>query len=365
MTYPTGDRPLGAELRPLMLGAVFLRRWRWTVLFPALVVLLTIVLVFVVPSRYTSEAIVLPESRTATAQGGAAGAALGGLAGLAGLAAGGGAQSPKLYADLVIAEVTLDAVLARRVTSVEHGGAQGPTLLEWLDVSGKSHDDSLYNARRYLLRRVTTDVNRETGTVTLRVALNQPRVSTEVAGWFVEELDQFNTMRRQTSGRNRRMFLENRLAELEKEQRGVSDSLRAFYEANRQYQDAPVLLFEARRRQARLDQISEVLNNVRRDYENARTDEVNDTPLLTIVEPPTLPVRRSFPQRKLLVLLAGVSSLLVGMAMAYFGEALRQWNRTDTEGRADMEAAWAEARRGLGRVLPLRSRDGSGGGGGG
>ncbi len=344
-----------------MLGAVFLRRWRWTMLFPALVVVLTIVLVFVVSSRYTSEAIVLPESRTATPQGGA-GAALGGLAGLAGLAAGAGASSPKLYADLVTTETTLDEVLARRVTSVGPAGSQGPTLLEWLDVGGKTHGDSLYDARRYLMRRVTTEVNRETGTVTLRVALNDPKVATEVARWFVQELNQFNSMRRQTSGRNRRVFLENRLAELEKEQRTVSDSLKTFFEANRQYQDAPALLFESRRRQARLDQITEVLNNVRRDYENARTDEVNDTPLLTIVEPPTVPVRRSFPERKLLVLLAAVSSLLIGMAMAYLGEAVRQWNRTDSEGRADMEAAWAEARRGIGRVLPLRSRDGSGGG---
>jgi capsule polysaccharide export protein KpsE/RkpR len=344
-----------------MLGAVFLRRWRWTMLFPALVVVLTIVLVFVVSSRYTSEAIVLPESRTATPQGGA-GAALGGLAGLAGLAAGAGAQSPKLYADLVTTQSTLDDVLARRLTSVEHAGATGPTLLEWIDAGGKTHGDSLYSARRFMMRRVTTEVNRETGTVTLRVALNAPAASTEVAGWFVQELDQFNTVRRQTSARNRRKFLENRLTELQKQEREIEDSLKTFFEANRQYQDAPALLFESRRRQARLDQITEVLNNVRRDYENARTDEVNDTPLLTIVEPPTVPVRRSFPERKLLVLLAAVSSLLIGMAMAYFGEAVRQWNRTDTEGRADMEAAWAEARRGIGRVLPLRSRDGSGGG---
>jgi hypothetical protein len=215
-----------------------------------------------------------------------------------------------------------------------------------------------------MMRRITTDVNRETGTVTLRVALNSPRAATEVSSWLLQELDQFNTMRRQTSARNRRKFLENRLTELEKEQTRVGDWVRGFLEANRQYQDAPALMFEARRRQARLDQISEVLTNVRRDYENARTDEVNDTPLLTVVEPPTVPVRRSFPQRKLIVVLAAVSSLLIGMAMAYFGEALREWNRTDTEGRADMEAAWAEARRGIGRVLPLRSRDGSGGGGG-
>ena len=174
----------------------------------------------------------------------------------------------------------------------------------------------------------------------------------------VEPLEQRRAL--SPGARNRRVFLEGRLGELDKEQRGVTDSLRAFLEANRQYQDAPALLFEARRRQARLDQINEVIGNVRREYENARTDEVNDTPVLTIVQAPTLPVRRSFPERKLLVILAAVASLMIGMAIAYLGEAVRQWNRTDAEGRADMDAAWAEARRGLGRVLPLRSRrDGS------
>ncbi len=351
MTGPSSDRPLGMELRPLALGAVFLRRWRWTVLFPAIVVVFTVVLVFVVPSRYTSEAIVLPETRTPTPQ------LAGGLAGLAGLAGltGAAAQSPKLYADLIETEGTLDDLLARRLTSA-HAGSQGPTLLQWLDAGGETHGDSLYYARRYLLKRITTDVNRETGTVTLRVELDDPAVSREVAGWLVQELDQFNSVRRQTGARNRRIFLEGRLAELDKEQRSATDSLRGFLEANRQYQDAPALLFEARRRQARLDQINEVITNVRREYENARTDEVNDTPVLTIVEAPTLPVRRSFPQRKLLVILAAVSSLMLGMAFAYLGEAVRQWNRTDAEGRADMEAAWAEARRGLGRVLPLRTR---------
>src|SRR6185437_14505639 len=68
---------------------------------------------------------------------------------------------------------------------------------------------------RYMLKRVTTEPNRETGTVTIRVELNDRRAATEVAGWFVAELDQFNNYRRQTGARNRRKFLEGRIAELE------------------------------------------------------------------------------------------------------------------------------------------------------
>jgi uncharacterized protein involved in exopolysaccharide biosynthesis len=356
MTGPGYDRPLGAELRPLVLGAVFLRRWRWTMLFPALTVVVTAVLVFVLPSRYTSVAIVLPESRTQSQLGGNLGSLAGLAGGLVGAAGAGGAQSPKLYADLVRTDGVIDDVLARQLTSVPRWGARAPTLLEWLELGGKTHGDSLYYARRYMLRRVTTDPNRETGTVTIRVTLNSPRAAVEVASWFVSELDQFNNYRRQTGARNRRKFLEGRIAELEGERRAVTDSVKAFYEANREFENAPALRFEARRREARLDQVDEVLTGVRRDFENARTEEVNDTPLLTVMQRPTMPERRSFPQRKLLILLAAVASVLVGMGVAYLLESVRKWNRTDTEGQADMAEAWREARRGLGRVLPLRSR---------
>jgi len=361
MTGPGYDRPLGAEVRPLVLGAVFLRRWRWTMLFPAFAVVITAVLVFVLPSRYTSVAIVLPENRQQSQLGGGLGSLAGLAGGLAGAAVGGGIQSPKLYADLVKTDGVIDDVLARQLTSVPRWGNHAPTLLEWLDLGGKSHGDSLYHARRYMLKRVTTEPNRETGTVTIRVELNDRRAATEVTSWFVQELDQFNNYRRQTGARNRRKFLEGRIAELEGERKAITDSLRSFYEANREYENAPALRFESRRREARLDQVNDVITTVRRDFENARTEEVNDTPLLTVVQQPTMPERRSFPQRKLLILLAAVGSGLIGMGVAYLLESVRKWNRTDTEGQADMAEAWREARRGIGRVLPLRSRrDGSG-----
>src|SRR5437867_3810955 len=83
-----------------------------------------------------------------------------------------------------------------------------------------------------------------------------------------------------------------RIAELEGERRAITDSVKAFYEANREFENAPALRFEARRREARLDQVDEVLTGVRRDFENARTEEVNDTPLLTVMQRPTMPERR-------------------------------------------------------------------------
>jgi len=46
--------------------------------------------------------------------------------------------------------------------------------------------------------------------------------------------------------------------------------------------------------------------------------------------------------------------------VAYLLEPIRNWNRTDVEGQADMAEAWQEARRGIGRVLPLRRRRASG-----
>jgi uncharacterized protein involved in exopolysaccharide biosynthesis len=355
VTVPSSDGSLGAELRPLMLSAVLLRRWRWSIVFPVLATIGTAILVFVIPSRYTSRTIFVPESRTSSSLSGSL-AGLAGLASLAGVGGGGGTQSPKFYADFIGTETVSEAILSRPITSIPGPRGRPLTLLEFLHKGGKNRPDSLYMARELLDDRVKTEVNRETGTVTLSVTLADPRVAAEVTGWYLEELDRFNAKRRQSTAHARRQFLEGRIAELEGEQRKAEDALRKFYEANRQYESAPSLVFEARRLQTRVDQLTEVIGNVQRDFENARIEEVNDTPVITVIDQPSVPARRSFPKRKLFVLLAAIVSLGVGAGIAYLAEAVRQWNRRDVEGQSDLTAAWAEARRGLGRVLPVRSR---------
>lgn len=53
-------------------------------------------------------------------------------------------------------------------------------------------------------------------------------------------------------------------------------------------------------------------------YERAKIEEVKDTPTVQMLDRAVPPERRSFPQRKRIVLIAGILSLFAGVGMAFF-----------------------------------------------
>ncbi len=330
--------PAVVELNPYRFGAVALRQWRWTILFPALVTLGTLIYVLVVTPRYTATALILPESRTDRNLAG-------GLAGVAaqigiplGAAAG---QSPQLYADLVHSRTILDTLLQQRLPAAN---GHGPRLIDWLEAGGKDGPDSLYKARLLLGKRIQADLTRETGVVKLDVSLRDPVVAATVAGWVLAELDRFNSYRRQTTARARRTFLEGRIHELEGELAAAEDELRRFFEANRTYDTSPALRFRAQRLQARITFLNEVLDGIRRDFENARIDEVNDTPVLTTIDAPKVPERKSFPQRFLILVGAAFASGVLGLLAGLLANMIEELGDKDPAGRQHLASAWTDLR---------------------
>ena len=340
--------PLAVELRPYALGAVFLRRWRWTIAFPIIIAVLTAAIVMILPPRWTSvTSFIIQSSSDMRMPSGIA--SLAGQFGL-GLTAPSG-QSPAFYADLATSRTVLEQILAEKTGP---GSLTGPTLLEWLDAGGATPDERVYRATTYLRHRVSADVDRETGVVTVQVSLRDPVVASRVGTSILAALDRFNTGTRQSTARAKRLFAQQRVAEAEAEVRRVDDQLQAFYEANRTFQNSPSLQAAERRIQARLSLQNEVLASLRREYENARIAEVNDTPVLTVIDAPSVPYRRSFPKRKLAVLAGLFGSLALGLAIAFLREGIQLASMGDDEGHRRFVEARTHAADQLRRLLGRR-----------
>ena len=84
------------------------------------------------------------------------------------------------------------------------------------------------------------------------------------------------------------------------------------------------------RRQVEIRQ--EVYLTLRREYETARIEEVNDTPVITVVDPAVPPERKSKPKRILLASVALFLGAIVGVSWAFgaeYLERMRQRNASE------------------------------------
>lgn len=287
--------------------------WRRYLVVPLVFAILMGAGSLLVPNKYRAMAQLYPEQRSASGGGN-----LGAFAGLAqqfgvGLAA--GAQSPQFYVQVLASRALMDQVLRAKVAPA---GSDSLPLLRYLDDS-ESETERYERAARRLRDATESSVNARTNIVEVAVTLKDRQVAARVVSLYVEALNRFNLLTRQSQAGQRRRFVEKSLSESQDSLDAVDQAIRAFLTRNRQYRDSPALAFEYERLQRKLSSYEQLNSGLRRDFDTARLDEVNDTPVLSVVDPPRVPMTKASPNRTLAVL----GGLAIGVMLVMMWAALR------------------------------------------
>jgi len=342
------------------LGIVLLRR-RWTIIaFAAIAALLAGSYRLSKTRTYTSSATFAPQ---APRRGGASN--LAGLAAQFGVAVptGEASQSPAFYADLVQSRGVLRAAVRTPYTFQTDSGVVRTTLTSLYGRKQRTAAAREDAAIRRLRGEVTAGVVQKTGVVSLGVVSESPELSRQIAQLLIDEVSKFNLESRRTQASAERQFTERRLADAAADLRRAEAAEVDFALRNR-ISDAPTLRLEAERlaRATRLRQ--EVYTQLAQSYEQARIDEVRDTPVITVVEPPEAPLR---PNPRGVVSATGVALVLgafAGIVWALAREFAASSRATDRERFEELEALRADALRDLVRpwrpiARALRARGGA------
>lgn len=304
---------------------LLLRRWRILVGIPVALLLVMLTISFIVAPTFTASTSLVPEGAASSSSIGQ----LAGLAGQFGISLGSnGSESPRFYADVVKSREILVDVLGRRYpTSPTHRATLGDSILliDALQAEGKTPAKRLDDGIRILRDRITVGTDDQTGIVSISVDARDPMVATAVANQLVRDLNTFNLERRQSSARARRQFIEGRLANARQDLRGAEDSITDWLRRNRQYQSSPELQAEYQRLQRQVDIRQEVYLTLSRQYETARIEEVNSTPVITVIDSAAVPQRKSKPNRRLWaagsVLAGGFVAIILAFALEFLDRA--------------------------------------------
>jgi tyrosine-protein kinase Etk/Wzc len=348
------------EVSLLELFNLLLKRRRIVFGLPVVAALVVAVFSFVVPSTYTAMTTFVPQARTP----GRFPSGVAGLAGQLGISFGVEAtESPRFYANLVKSRELLERILLSEYQDPREtrSSPDSTTLLRLLNVKGRDAADSLHHGVKALNNLVSARVDNQTNVVRLSVDARYPTLAAAVANRFVAYLNDFNARTRQSQARERRKFVEQRLADGELELRTAEESLRTFYERNRSWQQSPQLVFDEGRLRRQVDVRQEVYLTLRREYETARIEEVNDTPVITVIDRAAPPQERSRPRRMLLVVVALVLGGIVGVFWAaggeYFDRARRANDRDYQQFSTLLEEVGQQAGQTL-RVLHRKTKSG-------
>ncbi|NNL29519.1 MAG: hypothetical protein HKO77_00780 [Gemmatimonadetes bacterium] len=342
VTEPPVRRPIADEISLWEVLAVLLRRRGTIVLTTILVTALAIAVTLVRAEEFTTQAAFRPQGTEASSS------QLMALASQFGVNVPGGGEeaSPAFYAELLASREILSRAATRPYDVDGVGTVLLKDLLEIEQDTEALRDAATINWLRE--EAVSVSTGRETGTVTVSVTTEWPDLSRGIADELLAEVAIFNLNTRQSQAAAERAFIEERVREAEAELEAAEGELRIFLEANRQWQDSPLLTFRQQALQREVTLRSSVLSTLVQSFEQARISEVRDTPVITVVQEPFLPPG---PDERPLVLIAVLGIVLGGMmgvVLAFVVEAFRRPSEGD-RAKEDFQNTW----EGLKRSIPF------------
>ena len=319
--------PESGEISLFAVGTVLLRN-RWRILRWMLVTgSIAAGIGFFKPALYTASASFIPQGTDVSRSG------LANLAGQFGfsLPASNQTLSPDFYAKLITSQAILKQI-ARDTITVEELGRRRISFQELYDIRGGSSSRREEQGAARLSRMVSASVDKNTGVVQLSVLTRWPSVSLAIATALVDAVNEFNQRTRQGQAAAERKFTEGRLVVARGELRAAEDRLQGFLSTNRDFSRSPELTFERDRLQRDVMLQQQVFTSLTESLEDVRIREVRDTPVITIVESPSV---ETFPEPRRRVVLVSFAVLLGGIFggfLAFLREGMaRRRKQGDTE----------------------------------
>lgn len=284
-----------------------------------------------IQNRYQATVLLVPEATTTPMP-----SALTSLAAVAGLPVAGLApESPQFYVSLVRSRPVQYAVLSSRFPAayVFRARTDSSPLLDLLRIRGKTPSERLWKGEKTLDRLTNVSADIRTGIVSISVETTSPPLSAAVANAFADELQHFNQQKRQSHARARRVFLASQVDSADRQLTSAEGAVRDFLERNRLH-SSPALDYDLSRlqRNVTLDETRYV--QLRSDLDAAALAEVDNTPVLTVIQRAIVPAQKTSPRRT--TDLALITILVVGLTVV--GTVLADG---DPGLAAEMRSAWS------------------------
>lgn len=172
-------------------------------------------------------------------------------------------------------------------------GGSSRTLLSYLSESG-DREVAVQKLRSGILQ-VSVDAASQVTRVS--ITLEDAVLSASVANACVEELDRFSRETINSHSAEQRVFIQDRLNELDLQLQASEDALRRFREQNRSIANSPQLLLKEERLLRDVETNMQVYLELRKRNEVVKIEEVKSVPLLVILDQAQPPLQKHSPRR--------------------------------------------------------------------
>ena len=291
------------------------------VLFPIILVTYQVInLLFYVDPEFISTARILPGSSSDNNR-------ISGFAAQFGINVGPNSSdftAAELYPDVIRSRGLLKGLLNRSFDTKRYGKSK--KLLQIIigepnELDSTKIDIFLHKGIRELKKMIEVSTSRKTSLIDVSVNAFEPNLASGIAVAIIEELDSLQNDFKIGRIKEKRIFIESRIVELDKDLNHAEEALKKFREENRNINSSPALLLEQSRIQRELTVLTQLYITLKNEFEQMQIEEVEQSRMFVVLDEPETPLKKTGPNRKAIVF----SYLILGFIISLSSVVLKHW----------------------------------------
>ena len=293
------------------------RQVKFIVLPPAILCILTIIYVsFFTKPVFTSTSKIMSSSGSGVSQAA-------GLAAQFGINIPTGQSETKwVYPEIIKSRTLARSMLKRKFDTNEFGTQK--TLLQILTYGNEEPSygmDTLeIKAVNNFLQIIKISEDIQTAILTLSITASEPTLAAEINKALIEELDAHQRRYNKNKASDTKKFISERIRDVEKELIAAEEDLKIFMDRNRRIENSPALQLEQQRLGREVTVLTGVFTTLKQQLETTKIEEVKESDYVVVLDQPEIPLQKSAPNKKLMVLLSGFLGIGFGMLIAFARE---------------------------------------------
>ena len=234
----------------------------------------------------------------------------------------------------IIKSRTLARSMLKRKFDTEKYGSQKPLLqvLTYGDSDPKYGKDTLeLLAINNFIKMIGLSEDKTSGIYTITLSASEPKFVKNLATALIEELDAHQRDYNKARTIETRRFIESRISDTRIELEIAEEDLKNFNNRNRRIENSPALQLERQRLAREVSVLTGVFTTLKQQFETAKIEEVKESDYVVVLDPPEIPLTRSKPKRKRMVVIAGICGIFFGIVIGLLKEYFKYSQKEDPE----------------------------------
>ena len=252
-----------------------------------------------------------------------------------------------IYPEILKSRTIVKSMLFKKINLQAY---QGETLFNIL----KSDNKKIKDIKKLesimienLLKKIVVNVNKRTGVLSIVVMAEEPTLAAEINRILIKELDDNQKDFNKNKTSRAKLFTEERIEEVRLELEKSEESLKVFNDRNRRIENSPSLQLERDRFSREVAVLTGVYTTLKQQLEKLKIAEVKQSDYVIIIDPPNIPLLKSGPKRKRIVILSVIFGMLLGAVYGIIKEYYKNQNKQELDKLLEAKVLLFESIKGI------------------